>query len=317
MSTTPDENPLAHLGFDATAWQSIRRALESSDRFDLIERFEPRASYRSPDGLTLKTALFVDVETTGLVAGRDKIIQLAVVPFSYDTASGAICAVEPCVSWYEDPGFAIPAEVTQLTGITSEMVAGHRIDEDAVRALLARCVLVVAHNAAFDRAFLEARMPAFEGAFWACSQRDVPWIQEGLQSARLEWLAYKHCHMFYEAHRADIDCGIAVHLLTTTLPNAGVPAFKALLDSARRRDARVWALNSPFDSKDTLKARGYRWSSGDDGTPKAWYRDIDAANSEDERAWLAEAVYGGVPARPAIVPFDAKLRYSPRLMRLP
>ncbi len=317
MSNAPDENPLAHLGLDATQWASIREALESSERFDLIERFEPRASYRSPAGLTLKTALFVDVETTGLTAGRDRIIQLAVVPFSYDTASGAICAVEPCVSWYEDPGFPIPAEVTQLTGITSEMVAGHRIDEEAVRALLARGALVIAHNAAFDRAFLEARMPAFESAFWACSQRDVPWIQEGLQSARLEWLAYKHCHLFYEAHRADIDCGIAVHLLTTELPHSRLLAFKALLDSARRRDARVWALNSPFDSKDVLKARGYRWSSGEDGTPKAWYRDVDGSAADDERAWLAESVYGGVPARPAIVPFDAKLRYSPRLMRLP
>jgi hypothetical protein len=38
-------------------------------------------------------------------------------------------------------------------GITDEMVVGHRIDERAVNDLLGRVVLVIAHNADFDRRF--------------------------------------------------------------------------------------------------------------------------------------------------------------------
>jgi DNA polymerase-3 subunit epsilon len=310
----PSDNPLQRLGIDAERWRDIRAALDASDRYQLVERFEPQATYHTSDGRPLLTALLLDVETTGLVAGRDRIIQLAIVPFTFEKETGRICQVERCRSWYEDPGFPIPEEVTALTGITDADVAGQRIDDGAVAALIARSVLVIAHNASFDRAFLEARLPAFTAAAWACSQRDVPWISEGLQSARLEWLAYKHCGLFYEAHRADIDCGIAVHLLTTTLPS-GELAMQRLLHQARKKEARVWAMNSPFETKDALKARGYRWSAGEEGTPKAWYRDVEQHTVDEECAWLAQHVYAGYSGRPVVVPFDARLRYSPRLMR--
>ena len=55
--------------------------------------------------------------------------------------------------WLEDPGFSIPPEITNITGITDEMVAGHRIDDRAATDLLGRVVFVIAHNADFDRRF--------------------------------------------------------------------------------------------------------------------------------------------------------------------
>jgi len=36
----------------------------------------------------------------------------------------------------------------------------------------------------------------------------------------------------------------------------------------------IFAENSPFDMKDHLKARGYRWSDGSDGRPKSWRIEI-------------------------------------------
>ena len=57
--------------------------------------------------------------------------------------------------WFEDPGFSIPPEITKITGITDQMVTGHRIDDGAVDDLLSRVVLVIAHHADFDRRFLE------------------------------------------------------------------------------------------------------------------------------------------------------------------
>ena len=39
--------------------------------------------------------------------------------------------------------------------ITDRMVAGHHVDDRAVKDLLGRVVLVIAHNASFARRFLE------------------------------------------------------------------------------------------------------------------------------------------------------------------
>jgi hypothetical protein len=40
-----------------------------------------------------------------------------------------------------------------------------------------------------------------------------------------------------------------------------------------------------------LKKRGYRWSAGDEGRPKAWYVDIDEAKRDDEIAYLRQSIY--------------------------
>jgi DNA polymerase-3 subunit epsilon len=86
--------------------------------------------------------------------------------------------------------FSIPPEITTITGITDEMVAGHRIDDRAVNDLLSRVVLVIAHNAAFDRRFLERRLPSFATRHWACSLADIDWKAEGIRSSALEFVAY-------------------------------------------------------------------------------------------------------------------------------
>ena len=61
-------------------------------------------------------------------------------------------------------------------------------------------------------------------------------------------------------------------LRTETAQNGS--AFKHLIASAGKRRCRVWAEHSPFDLKDALKARGYRWNDGSDGRPKSWWAEI-------------------------------------------
>lgn len=53
----------------------------------------------------------------------------------------------------------------------------------------------------------------------------------------------------------------------------------------------LWAENSPYDFKDILKARGYRWNQGDNGRPKAWYIDVDGAALKAELAFLKTDIY--------------------------
>lgn len=204
----------------------------------------------------------------------------------------------------------------ELTGITDTDVAGHRIDEARVAALLAPSVLVIAHNARFDRKYLEARLPAFCEKHWACSCDDIPWDKEGLSSRRLKWVGYRPCGMFYDAHRADRDVAMGVRALAQSLPKSRRPALGALLDAARTKTVVVWAAGSDKSTRFALKKRGYRWNSGEDGRPMAWWREIPESGLAEEIAWLeTPAVYGG-PSRHRVQVLDARIRYSLRSERV-
>lgn len=299
---------------DEATERQLVAALIHSGRYRVLQRLEPRPYYHPPDGTDTRRALYVDVETTGL-GDADPIIQLAAVPFAYGPACGRIFEVGACEVWYEDPGIAIPTVVTRLTGITDADVAGRHIDGDRVAELAGGAALVVAHNAQFDRPRLERRLPLFSAKPWGCSCHDVPWLTEGLESTKLSWLAYRVCGAFYEAHRADADCLMAVHLLTAALPS-GTLAMAALLSAARARTARVWAVESPFATKDVLRCRGYRWHGGEGGLPRAWWRDVPEASAADEGAWLARTVYDG-PPRARVQIYDARVRHSTRVASRP
>jgi len=69
----------------------------------------------------------VDVETTGTNPDRYKIIELGICLFEYERQSGRIYKVLGSWEWFENPGVPIPPEITNITGITDEMVAGRRI----------------------------------------------------------------------------------------------------------------------------------------------------------------------------------------------
>jgi hypothetical protein len=58
-----------------------------------------------------------------------------------------------------------------------------------------------------------------------------------------------------------------------------------------RGKGRIWAEQSPFDLKDSLERRGYRWSDGSDGRPRSWYIDVDESTLDDEIAFLKTEIY--------------------------
>ena len=283
------------------------RRLEASGEFVLLRRFRPVERYHEHDGCETRVGLVVDVETTG-TEEDDPIIQFAMTKFRFGTSCGRVFEVMGSWSWYEDPGRPIPPEITQLTGITDEMVRGQRIDDVAVAEIAADAALCIAHNAGFDRPKVEDRLPQFESKHWACSLSELDWGGEGFASTKQEYLAYR-LGFFYGAHRAEDDCLALLHILAQPLPRSGRLALAALLERARERTARVWALGSAFEYKDVLKRRGYRWSPGDRGRIKAWYRDMPASELEAELDWLATEVHCET-AR--YVTMSAKTRHSER-----
>ena len=257
---------------------------------------------------TVRRAAIIDTETTGMDSKVDRIIEIGIVVFEYAAETGEVGPVVGHLSALEDPGRPIPPEAIAIHHITDEMVRGKRFDDTAVAQLLEGVSLVIAHNANFDRPFLEARFPLFMKMPWACSIRDVGWRDSGYASSALEFLAYR-TGFFYDGHRAEIDCRALLAVLARPLgERTAAPAFKALLDHAREKTFKLFAMNSPFESKDVLKGRGYRWEP--DG--KVWALELDARNLEVEMVYLKEKVYGGTNAAVQLETRDARVRYSER-----
>src|SRR5260370_21055179 len=144
------------------------------------------------------------------------------------------------------------------------MVAEKSIDDDAVKNLLGRVVLVIAHNAALDRRFLERRLPAFAIKHWGCSFADIDWKAEGIRSSALEFIAYS-LGFFHDGHRAASDCRATLHVLAQPLPRTGRLALQVLLEKARLPTWRLLARGAASDKQDVIKPRSYTFSAGDLG----------------------------------------------------
>ena len=117
---------------------------------------------------------------------------------------------------------------------------------------------------------------------------------------------------FYDAHRAADDCHAAIELLARPLPKSGTLAMQSLLEAARKVTCRVWAENAPFDLKDQLKARGYRWNDGSDGRLRAWHRDIPEEGLKAEVDFLRKEIYQR-EFEPPVTRITAQERFSSRV----
>ena len=80
----------------------------------------------------------MDVETTGLSHQDDEIIELAMLPFDYDSESCEIHQVynQQAFSKLREPSRSIPEHITQINGITNEMVQGHKIEAEEVEEIV-------------------------------------------------------------------------------------------------------------------------------------------------------------------------------------
>ncbi|MEG8055409.1 3'-5' exonuclease [Sphingomonas sp. 22L2VL55-3] len=141
-----------------------------------------------------------------------------------------------------------------------------------------------------DRRFAERLSEVFTTKPWACSMSEIDWAAEGFEGTKLHYLA-AGAGFFYDRHRAEHDCRAVIELLASNLPVSNRTALAMLLDRARQPTWRIWAENSPYDLKDALKARGYRWNGDGNPNPRAWYIDVDDAGREAEISFLRKEIY--------------------------
>lgn len=264
-------------------------ALEASGNYRVLRRLKPREQFCVDDGCVKRIGIVLDCETTGLDPARDEIIEIGMVKFEF-ASDGRIFRVLDIFDRLRQPSGPIPREITELTGITDVMVAGQTIDPADVAAFIDPAAVVIAHNAGFDRKFCERFSSCFTTRAWACTVTEVEWRREGYEGSRLGYLLMG-AGLFHDGHRAIEDCRALMEILALPLPRSGEATLKRLLDTARKATVRIFAENSPFDMKDILRGRGYRWNPGDDGKPRCWWRDVSEDLVEAELAFLRTEIY--------------------------
>ncbi len=286
-------------------------ALLRAAGFVVLEQFRPVEAYRNEEVENLSLGVVLDTETTGRDPEKDRVIELGMVFFEYDAATGEVYRIVDVYDELQDPGMPIPIEATAVNGITDEMVAGKSISAVDVTDRVTFVDIVIAHNASFDRAFCEKEWPVFKSKPWACSFRQVSWDVEQISSAKLEFIAYKR-GFHYAAHRAEMDCRVLLHVLQAPLGDTGHSTLKSILDRYQVKEVRIWATDTPYSVKDALKDRLYFWGDGSNGKEKAWYITVPEKDMDAELAWLKANAYGNKQAAVVVDTLDAFTRFSTR-----
>lgn len=263
--------------------------LTGTGRYRILKKLEPRPVATSIRPEFPLKAVILDTETTGLNHRKDEIIEIGAIAFTYSD-QGEIGDVTGVYGGLQQPAVSIPAEITRLTGITDTMAAGQVIDIAALRALIGPADLIIAHNAGFDRPFCEAFSPIFSDKAWACSNAEIDWSARGFEGTKLGYLIGQ-AGFFHDGHRAVDDCFALLEVLARQDETQPSTAFAELHLASQRSRVRIFAENSPFDLKDHLKARGYRWSDGSEGRPKSWWIEVDESALAEELHYLRTDIY--------------------------
>lgn len=276
---------------EAQMLEDAAKLLEASGLFQVLRRFQAKDVFNEDDGAPKKTLMVVDTETTGTDFQKDKVFEIGYVLVEFSPETGKLYKVLDRHTDLEDPGFPLPALIEKITGVTYDQVEGKIFNRAKINADIGRADLVIAQNAGFDRKFLEPEFPAFKALPWVCSVVQGPWEEMTIGTKKQEYLAWKVAGIFYEAHRALTDAEALLEIISREGPQ-DKSIFKHILDVGTEASFTVWANNSPYEAKDTLKLeRGYRWSDGTElGKLKSWYKE-GVVDPDAEVAYLAENIY--------------------------
>jgi DNA polymerase-3 subunit epsilon len=196
---------------------------------------------------------FVDLETTGTRAARDRITEIGIVRVDADPDGGTPRVAE--WSSLVNPGVSIPAAIVALTGITESMIAEAPSFASVVRdvaQLLSGCVFV-AHNARFDYGFLKHEFARLERSFTArvlCTVKLSRRLFPDAQGHNLDALIERHHLLVTDRHRALADARAIWDFVQTLYRDFHDDA----IEIAAKQALRIASLppQLPEDTLDTL-----------------------------------------------------------------
>ena len=289
--------------------QALRLVQEHPD-YRVLQRVPTTYNERKSTRPQVFYATVLDLETMGMNAPTDEIIELGMLTFAFTNEEGILSVID-CYNELNDPGRPIPAEITKITGISDTDVSGKHIDWVHVSAILSKTHLIICHNSGFDRNFLELQTPEDIATIvtklpFACTLKDIDWKERGIESSKLDYINWKLGY-FYEGHRAINDCWA---LFNALIHAEG--SFEELKSNVRKKELLICAVNAPFDKKELLKNRQYRWSDGTEQLPKCWWRCVSQEEVDQEQSWLAEEIFGQMTIVDKLPTkeINARIRYS-------
>lgn len=158
---------------------------------------------------------FVDTETTGATATRDRITEIAVITWDGER--------ETRWSSLVNPNARIPDFITSLTGISNDMVAGAPAFSKLAPELAERLAghIFIAHNARFDYAFLKNEFKRCNIDFRAPVLCTVKYSR----------------HLFPEHSKHSLDALISRHGLEVSERHRAMGDAQAIFDFWRKTDA--------------------------------------------------------------------------------
>lgn len=208
----------------------------------------------------MKTILILDTETTGTDPQKDRIIEVGYVLWSvqYRTMLEVYSGLLPSPDNAAEKINAIPTEALRNDALC--------VPWDTLEHASNRADAVVAHNAAFDKSFMDADdRISVRGQPWICTIEDFQWPHEP-ESKSLISIALSMGVGVVSAHRAVNDCLLLVRMLER-LGDAAPALLEDALARSLRPKSRFVSL-APFSEKDTVKAHGFHW----DPDCREWWR---------------------------------------------
>ncbi len=145
--------------------------------------------------------LIVDCETTGL-EDHDEIIELALVQFKFNRDSGEVVSIEEKYCGLRAPTLPIGTAAQAVHNINFSELIGKTIDENKVRQLVGSSKYLIAHNARFDRGFIERLLSPLPESSWLCTLYDIDWDELGVESKSLDAIANRFGIQPIVSHRA-------------------------------------------------------------------------------------------------------------------
>lgn len=182
-----------------------------------------------------------DLETTGFNAKSDKIIEIGAVRVKNNVIQDEFCT-------FVDPKIPVPERITEVTGITSDMVKGAPTEDIAIKNFIDFCKdspVLVAHNANFDVSFIKAATKRLGIDFSFTYVDTVPMSRAlimSIKNHKLDTVAKFLKIPEFNHHRASDDARalayILIELLKIASKNKNISTLQEINTSLAGNDAK-------------------------------------------------------------------------------